>query len=151
MQLLHGLRAALDLMLEEGFDAVLDRHRRLAAGVRAAVQAWGLEVCAESPSLYSDTVTAIRTPEGVDARDVIRIAYDRYNASLGSGLGPLAGKVFRIGHIGDCNEGMCLTAIALSELALVAAGAKITFGAGVAAAQAVYAKQAQSSVAMAAE
>ncbi len=151
VQLLHGLRAALDLMQEEGFDAVLDRHRRLAAGVRAAVQAWGLEVCAESPSLYSDTVTAIRTPEGVDARDVIRIAYDRYNASLGSGLGPLAGKVFRIGHIGDCNEGMCLTAIALSELALVAAGAKITFGAGVAAAQAVYAKQAQSSVAMAAE
>jgi alanine-glyoxylate transaminase/serine-glyoxylate transaminase/serine-pyruvate transaminase len=151
VQLLHGLRAALDLMLEEGFDAVLDRHRRLAAGVRAAVQAWGLEVCAESPSLYSDTVTAIRTPEGVDARDVIRIAYDRYNASLGSGLGPLAGKVFRIGHIGDSNEGMCLTAIALAELALVEAGAKITFGAGVAAAQAVYAQHARAAIAMAAE
>ncbi len=139
VQLLHGLRAALDLMLEEGLDNVIARHRRLAAGVRAAVQAWGLEVCAESPSLYSDTVTAIRTPAGVDARDVIRIGYDRYNASFGSGLGPLAGKVFRIGHIGDSNEGMCLTAIALAELSLAAAGASIRFGAGVAAAQQVYA------------
>jgi len=139
VQLLHGLRAALDLMLEEGLDNVIARHRRLAAGVRAAVQTWGLEVCAESPSLYSDTVTAIRTPAGVDARDVIRIGYDRYNASFGSGLGPLAGKVFRIGHIGDSNEGMCLTAIALAELSLAAAGASIRFGAGVAAAQQVYA------------
>lgn len=151
MQLLHGLRAALDLMQEEGFDTVIARHRRLATGVRAAVQAWGLEVCAENPSLYSDTVTAIRTPEGVDARDVIRIAYDRYNCSLGSGLGPLAGKVFRIGHIGDSNEGMCLTAIALSELALVAAGARIALGSGVAAAQAVYAQPLAASARIAAE
>ena len=111
----------------------------LAAGVRAAVKAWGLEICAEDPALYSDTVTAIRTPDGVDAREVIRIGYDRYNASFGSGLGPLAGKVFRIGHIGDCNEGMCLTAIALAELCLVEAGAQLRFGSGVAAAQAVYA------------
>ncbi len=139
VQLLHGLRAALDRMLEEGLETVIGRHRRLAAGVRAAVQAWGLQVCAEDPALYSDTVTAIRTPEGVDARDVIRIGYDRYNASFGSGLGPLAGKVFRIGHIGDSNEGMCLTAIALAELCLAAAGAQIQFGSGVAAAQAIYA------------
>ncbi len=140
VQLLHGLRAALARIAEEGPENVIARHRRLAAGVRAAVKAWGLEVCAESPSLYSDTVTAIRTPEGVDARDVIRIGYDRYNASFGSGLGPLAGKVFRIGHIGDSNEGMCLTAIALAELCLAAAGATIQFGSGVAAAQAVYAQ-----------
>lgn len=139
VQLLHGLRAALDLMMEEGFETVIERHRRLAAGVRAAVAAWGLEVCAQHPSLYSDTVTAIRTPDGVDARDVIRIGYDRYNASFGSGLGPLAGKVFRIGHIGDSNEGMCLTAIALAELSLQAAGCAIRLGSGVAAAQAVYA------------
>ena len=139
VQLLHGLRAALDRMMAEGYDTVIARHRRLAAGVRAAVQAWGLEVCAESPSLYSDTVTAIRTPEGVDARDVIRIGYDRYNASFGSGLGPLAGKVFRIGHIGDSNEGMCLTAVALAELCLAEAGAQVRFGSGVAAAQAIYA------------
>ena len=140
VQLLHGLRAALARIAEEGPENVIARHRRLAAGVRAAVKAWGLEVCAESPSLYSDTVTAIRTPDGVDARDVIRIGYDRYNASFGSGLGPLAGKVFRIGHIGDSNEGMCLTAIALAELCLAAAGATIQFGSGVAAAQAVYAQ-----------
>jgi len=139
VQLLHGLRAALDLMMAEGLDMVLARHRRLAAGVRAAVEAWGLEVCAMDPATNSDTVTAIRTPEGVDARDVIRIGYDRYNASFGSGLGPLAGKVFRIGHIGDSNEGMCLTAIALAELSLLAAGAVIRLGSGVAAAQAVYA------------
>ena len=139
-QLLHGLRRALDRMLDEGQENVFARHRRLASGVRAAVQAWGLEMCAEHPSLYSDTVTAIRTPQGVDARDVIRIAYDRYNCSLGSGLGPLNGKVFRIGHLGDLNEGMCLTAISVAELSLAAAGAAIRFGSGVAAAQEVYAE-----------
>ena len=139
VQLLHGLRAALDRLHAEGLDAVLARHHRLASGVRAAVAAWGLEVCAQDASLYSDTVTAIRTPDGVDAREVIRIGYDRYNACFGAGLGPLAGKAFRIGHIGDCNEGMCLTAIALAELSMAAAGATIRFGSGVAAAQAVYA------------
>ena len=97
-------------------------------------------MAAEHPSLYSDTVTAIRTPQGVDARDVIKIAYDRYNCSLGSGLGPLNGKVFRIGHLGDLNEGMCLTAISIAELSLAAAGAQIRFGSGVAAAQDVYAE-----------
>lgn len=139
-QLLHGLRRALDRMLDEGQENVIARHRRLASGVRAAVQAWGLEMCAEHPSLWSDTVTAIRTPQGVDARDVIRIAYERYNCSLGSGLGPLNGKVFRIGHLGDLNEGMCLTAISVAELSLAAAGAAIRFGSGVAAAQEVYAE-----------
>ncbi len=139
-QLLHGLRKALDRMLEEGLDTIAARHHRLASGVRAAVQAWGLEVCAEHPSIASDTVTAIRTPASVDAREVIRIAYDRYNTSLGSGLGPLAGKVFRIGHIGDLNEGMCLTALAVTELALVQAGVTLTFGSGVAAAQKIYAQ-----------
>ena len=139
VQLLAGLPAAVDRMLAEGLDQVIARHRHLAQGVRAAVQAWGLELCAEHPALYSDTVTAIRVPAGVDAREVIRIGYERYNASFGSGLGPLAGKVFRIGHIGDCNEGMCLTAVALAELCLAAARVSIRFGSGVAAAQEVYA------------
>ena len=139
VQLLAGLRAAVDRMLAEGLDQVFARHSHLAQGVRAAVQAWGLELCAEHPALYSDTVTAIRVPAAVDAREVIRIGYERYNASFGSGLGPLAGKVFRIGHIGDCNEGMCLTAVALAELCLAAAGVSIRFGSGVAAAQEVYA------------
>ncbi|MEI2807281.1 pyridoxal-phosphate-dependent aminotransferase family protein [Albidovulum sp.] len=138
--LLHGLRKALDLMLTEGLENVFARHHRLATGVRKAVAAWGMDLCAEHPSLHSDTVSAIRVPQGIDARDVIRIAYDRFNCSFGAGLGPLNGKVFRIGHLGDLNEGMCLTAIAIAELALGAAGAQITFGAGVAAAQEVYAQ-----------
>ncbi len=136
--LLHGLKAALGRMMEEGLPNIHARHKRLANGVRRAVAAWGLEVCAEHPTLYSDTVTAIRTPEGVDAREVIRIAYDRYSCSLGSGLGPLAGKAFRIGHLGDLNEGMCLTAIAIAEMALVEAGARIRLGSGVTAAQEAY-------------
>ena len=150
-QLLHGLRRALDRMLEEGLDTIAARHHRLASGVRAAVAAWGLDPCAEHPSIASDTVTAIRTPASVDAREVIRIAYDRYNTSLGSGLGPLAGKVFRIGHIGDLNEGMCLTALAVTEMALAEAGVPLTYGAGVAAAQAIYAAPLPKSTRIAAE
>ncbi len=136
--LLHGVKAALTRMMEEGLPNIHARHKRLASGVRRAVAAWGLDLCAEHPTLYSDTVTAVRVPEGVDAREVIRIAYERYNCSLGSGLGPLNGKAFRIGHLGDLNEGMCLTAISIAEMALVEAGARIKLGSGVAAAQEVY-------------
>lgn len=152
-QILHGLRRALDRINAEGLDTVLARHSRLAEGVRRAVAAWGLQPCAEHPSLASNTVTAIRVPDGVDARDVIRIGYERYNTSFGSGLARLAGKVFRIGHLGDLNEGMCLTAIAVAEMALVEAGADIEFGSGVAAAQAWYAqgRTAQAALRMAAE
>lgn len=138
-QLLHGLRRSLDRIFEEGLDHVVARHRRLAEGVRRGVAAWGLDLVAEHPTLYSDTVSAIRTPRDVDARDVLRIAYERYNVSYGSGLGPLAGRVFRIGHLGDLNEGMCLTALSLAELSLAAAGAEVDFGAGVGAAQQWYA------------
>ncbi len=138
-QLFHGLRKSLDRILAEGLENVFLRHTRLAAGVRAAVRAWGLTVAAQSADCTSDTVTAIRVPDGVDAREVIRVGYDRYNCSFGTGLGPLAGRVFRIGHLGDLNDGMCLTAIALAELSLHAAGARVTFGSGVAAAQAIYA------------
>jgi alanine-glyoxylate transaminase/serine-glyoxylate transaminase/serine-pyruvate transaminase len=144
--LIHGLRAALDRIAAEGLDATLARHRRLAEGVRRGVAAWGLDLVAEYPSLHSDAVTAIRVPEGVDARDVIRIARERFACSLGSGLGRLAGRVFRIGHLGDLNEGMTLTALALSELSLAAAGARVPFGAGVAAAQDWYAGSAQEPV-----
>ncbi|MCR9221023.1 MAG: aminotransferase class V-fold PLP-dependent enzyme [Alphaproteobacteria bacterium] len=139
-QLFHGLRAALDLIFEEGLDAVIARHHRLAEGVRRGVRAWGLDLVARHPSLYSDTVTAIRTPDDVDAREVIRIGYETYNASFGSGLAQLAGRVFRIGHLGDLNEGMCLTALSLAELSLTGAGARIQLGAGVAAAQSWYAE-----------
>lgn len=138
-QLFHGLRRSLERIHAEGLDNVIARHHRLAEGVRRGVQAWGLSLVAEHPSLYSDTVSAIRVPEGVDAREVIRIAYERYNASFGTGLARLAGKVFRIGHLGDLNEGMCLAALAIAELALLEAGAKVELGSGVAAAQAWYA------------
>jgi alanine-glyoxylate transaminase/serine-glyoxylate transaminase/serine-pyruvate transaminase len=139
-QLLHGMRAALDRIKAEGLDAVIARHTRLAEGVRRGVAAWGLQICAEHDSIASNTVTAIRVPEGVDARDVIRIGYERYNTSFGSGLARLAGKVFRIGHLGDLNEAMCLTALSVAEMALVEAGAAVEFGSGVAAAQAWYAQ-----------
>jgi len=150
-QLLHGLRKSLDRLQKEGLENVIARHARLASGVRAAVQAWGLSTAAEHVSFASNTVTAIRVPDHVDARDVIRIGYDRYNCSFGTGLGPLAGRVFRIGHLGDLNEGMCLTAIALAELSLHAAGAQMTFGSGVAAAQAIYAETPQAAASLAAE
>jgi alanine-glyoxylate transaminase / serine-glyoxylate transaminase / serine-pyruvate transaminase len=137
--LLHALRASLDRIADEGLEAIQARHARLAEGVRRAVAAWGMALCAEHPSLYSDTVTAIRVPDDVDAREVIRIANERWNCALGSGLARLAGRVFRIGHLGDLNEGMCLSAIAIAEMALVEAGAAITLGSGVAAAQSFYA------------
>ncbi|TCM85851.1 aminotransferase class V-fold PLP-dependent enzyme [Rhodovulum steppense] len=141
-QLFHGLRRSLDRIFAEGLDNVIARHRRLAEGVRRGVQAWGLNLVAEAPVFYSDTVSAIRVPADVDAREVIRIGYEHYNISFGSGLAQLAGKVFRIGHLGDLNEGMCLTALSLAELSLAGAGAKVAFGSGVAAAQAWYAETA---------
>jgi alanine-glyoxylate transaminase/serine-glyoxylate transaminase/serine-pyruvate transaminase len=137
-QLLHGLRASLDRLFAEGLDNVFARHRRLAEGVRRAVAAWGLDLVAEHPSLASDTVSAIRVPAGVDAREVIRVGYARYNTAFGSGLGPLAGKVFRIGHLGDLNQVMCLAALGAAEMSLAAAGAAVAFGSGVGAAQDYY-------------
>lgn len=142
-QLLHGMRVALDRIKAEGIDNVYARHARLAEGVRRGVFAWGLKPAAARPDLYSDTVTAIRVPKTVDAREVIRVGYARYNTSFGSGLARLAGKVFRIGHLGDLNEGMVLTALAVAELSLHAAGARVEFGAGVAAAQAHFAGSAE--------
>lgn len=142
-QLFHGLRQSLDRIKEEGLDNVIARHHRLAEGVRRGVSAWGLSLVAEHHTLYSDTVSAIRVPKDVDARDVLRIAYEEFNTSFGSGLGPLAGKVFRIGHIGDLNEGMCLTALGVAEMALYRAGVPLQLGAGVGAAQAWYATQDQ--------
>jgi alanine-glyoxylate transaminase/serine-glyoxylate transaminase/serine-pyruvate transaminase len=150
-QLLHGLRAAVDRIKAEGLDTIIARHARLAEGVRRAVAAWGMQPVADRPELYSDTVTAIRVPADVDARDVIRIAYDRYNCSLGSGLARLTGKVFRIGHLGDTNEGMVLSGLAIAELALVEAGAHVTFGSGVGAAQAWFATAQRPATALAAE
>lgn len=136
--LLHGMRAALDLLFAEGLPQVYARHHRLAEGVRRGVAALGLDLCALDPALVSDTVTAIRVPDGIDSGDVVRIAYDRYRTSFGGGLSKVAGIVFRIGHLGDCNEVMCLSALAAAEISLHDAGAKVELGAGVAAAQNYY-------------
>jgi alanine-glyoxylate transaminase/serine-glyoxylate transaminase/serine-pyruvate transaminase len=135
MTMLRGLRASVDMLLGEGLDNVFARHHRLAEGVRRAVAAWGLSLCAKRPELWSDTVSAIRAPDGIDANALIRDAYQTYRLSLGVGLGPLAGKVFRIGHLGDLNELMVLAALGGTELALRRAGARVELGSGVAAAQ----------------
>lgn len=135
---MFGLREALDMMAEEGLPAIHARHARLAEGVRRAVSAWELRICARDPERRSNTVTAIVVPEGKDARQVIDRAYTRWNLALGSGLARLNGKVFRIGHMGDCNEGMLLGALALAELAMHDAGIAVPLGAGVAAAQRWY-------------
>ncbi|MEM8554458.1 MAG: aminotransferase class V-fold PLP-dependent enzyme [Pseudomonadota bacterium] len=140
-QLFHGLRKSLELIESEGLDNVVARHHRLAEGVRRGIAAWGLSLVAEHHDLYSDTVSAICVPDDVDAREVMRIAYDDYSTSFGSGLGPLAGKVFRIGHLGDLNEGMCLTALSIAEMALYRAGVPVQLGSGVGAAQAWFATE----------
>src|SRR5438445_5165655 len=89
--LLYGLRESLAMLFEEGLDQVFARHHRLADGVRAAVRAWGLKLCARAPKWHSDTVSAILVPEGCNAADVIDVAFRRYNLALGAGLGRLAG------------------------------------------------------------
>src|SRR5438309_8664788 len=134
LPLLHGLRESLEIMLAEGLDNIFARHHRLAEGVRAAVRAWGLKLCARAPRWHSDTVSAIMVPEGINGADVIDVAFRRYNLALGAGLGRLAGKLYRIGHLGDLNELMLLGAIAGAEMAMRDVGLKITPGAGVAAA-----------------
>lgn len=140
--MLHGLRKALDLLLEEGMENVYARHHRLAEGTRKAIAAWGLKLCAQ-PGFESDTVSAIVVPEDKDARDVISTAFHKYNISLGAGLTEVAGKVFRIGHIGDMNDVSMLGAIAGVEMAMLDNGFDITPGGGVAAAIEYYRSTAQ--------
>ena len=133
--LLHGLRASIDTLLDEGLENVFARHFRLAQGVRRAVWAWGLELCAREPRWYSDTVSAIVVPPHVDSGAVVKRAYHRYHLSLGVGLAQVAGKVFRIGHLGALDELQVLSALAGAEMALVDCGADLRLGSGVAAAQ----------------
>jgi alanine-glyoxylate transaminase / serine-glyoxylate transaminase / serine-pyruvate transaminase len=138
LPLLYGLRESLDILLEEGLDNVYARHHRLAEGVRLAVKAWGLELCAKAPRWYSDTVSAIMVPSGFNGADVIDVAYRRYDLALGAGLARMAGKLFRIGHLGDLNELMLLGALAGAEMAMRDVGIKVTPGSGVAAASEYY-------------
>ncbi len=138
--LIRGLKTAIDMLEDEGLDAVFARHTRIATGVRHAVAAWGLELCATSPDVYSDTVSAIRTPDGFDATRIVTHAAEAYGMAFGVGLGDVAGKVFRIGHLGSLTDAMMLSGLGIAEMAMVDLGLDITLGSGVAAAQEFYRK-----------
>lgn len=133
-QLIRGLRASLDLIAAEGLENIFARHTRLAQGVRAAVDAWGLKLCAKEPKWHSDTVSAILVPEGIDSANVVKTAYYRYNTSLGVGLNKVAGKVFRIGHLGALDEVMIGGVLFAVEMALLDNGVNIKAGSGTGAA-----------------
>ena len=144
-QLIRGLRASLDLIAAEGLENIFARHTRLASGVRAAVDAWGLKLCAKEPKWHSDTVSAILAPEGIDSNAITKTAYYRYNTSLGLGLNKVAGKVFRIGHLGALDEVMIGGALFAVEMALKDCGAKIKLGSGTGAAAEYFSKTATKS------
>lgn len=133
-QLLRGLRVSLDLIEAEGLEAIFARHHHLAEGVRKAVDAWGLKLCAREPKWHSDTVSAVYVPEGIDSAEVVKRAYHKYQTSLGVGLNKVAGKVFRIGHLGWLNEVMVCGALSAAEMALRDCGVKVAPGSGVGAA-----------------
>ena len=152
LPMLYGLREALAMLFEEGLENVFARHRVLASGVRAAIlDGWGLQLCARDPKWYSDTVSAVMVPDGFNGGDVIGRALKRYNLSLGAGLSQVAGKLFRIGHLGDLNELMCLGAITGSEMAMRDIGIDVKPGSGAAAAEEYYRKAGAHSTVKAAE
>src|SRR6202035_1352598 len=129
--MLFGLREALRMLVdEEGLDNVYARHRRLADGVRAAVAAWGLTTVCERPSSASNTITAVRTPAGVDSNELLKHARERYGLSLGGGIGELNGQAFRIGHLGSLNELEVLGMIGGAELAFADLNIDVNPGSG---------------------
>jgi alanine-glyoxylate transaminase / serine-glyoxylate transaminase / serine-pyruvate transaminase len=121
-QMLHGLAASIDMLHEEGLENVFARHDRLAEATRTAVRAWGLEIMCRDPKFYSPTVTAVMLPAGHDADAFRNLALETFNISYGSSFGPYAGKYFRIGHLGDVNDGMLMGTLAITEMALAVAG-----------------------------
>ena len=134
--LLYGLAEALDMLLDEqqgGLEAVFERHRRWGAGVRAAVKAWGLETQCVDPAVHSPVLTGVVMPEGVDADAVRKLIYERFDLSLGTGLGKVKGRMFRIGHLGDCNDLTLMAALSGCEMGLKLSGVKLA-GSGVQAA-----------------
>ena len=136
--LINGLAHAVQMLEDEGLDAVCARHTRIAEGVRLAVKAWGMTPCAVSPDLYSDTVTAVVVPSGCNGTDLVQLAATKYGVAFGVGLGEVAGKVFRIGHLGMLTDVMMLSGLATAEMCMADLGWPVTLGSGVAAAQAWY-------------
>jgi alanine-glyoxylate transaminase / serine-glyoxylate transaminase / serine-pyruvate transaminase len=133
--LLYGLAESIDMILAEGLDNVFARHRRLGEACRAAVRAWGLEIQCVDEACHSPVLTGVMTPEGIDADQVRKVAYEHFNLSLGAGLGKVKGRMFRIGHLGDCNDLTLMAALAGCEMGLQLAGVALA-GSGVVAAMA---------------
>jgi alanine-glyoxylate transaminase/serine-glyoxylate transaminase/serine-pyruvate transaminase len=133
LPMLYGLRESIALLQEEGLENVFARHHRLAEGTRRAVKAWGLDLCAREPKWHSDTVSAIMVPSGVNGAEIIDVAYRRYNLALGAGLARMAGRLFRIGHLGDLNDLSLMGALSGVEMGLKAFGVPVS-GSGVLAA-----------------
>ena len=131
--LLYALHESIEMILGEGLDNVFARHQRLAAACRAAVQTWGLEVQCADPAVYSPVLTGVMTPEGIDADVVRKVIYERFNMSLGTGLGKMKGGMFRIGHLGEANELTLMATLAGCEMGLKLAGVPVA-GSGVVAA-----------------
>ncbi|MEM9145745.1 MAG: L-aspartate--glyoxylate aminotransferase BhcA [Pseudomonadota bacterium] len=139
-QIMYGLRESMALLLEEGLENVFSRHHRIAEGVRRAVRAWGFGLCAKTPDLYSDTVSAVYVPNGFDSNVLTNHAFDAYGVSFGVGLGQMNGKAFRIGHLGSLTDVMALSGIATIEMAMRDLDYPIELGQGMAAAQDYYRK-----------
>ena len=131
--LLYGLSESLDMILGEGLDGVFARHQRLAEATREAVRAWGLRIQCADPAAYSPVLTGVVMPDGVDADCVRKLIYERFNMSLGQALGKLRGRMFRIGHLGDCNDLTLMATLAGCEMGLKLCGVGLA-GSGVAAA-----------------
>lgn len=131
--LLYGLSEALDMFDEEGMEHVFARHQRWASGVRTAVHAWGLPIQCADPAVYSPILTGVITPEGVDADEIRKLIQKRFDLSLGTGLGKLKGRMFRIGHLGDSNDLTLMATLAGVEMGLKLSGVKLS-GSGVVAA-----------------
>lgn len=131
--LLYALNEALDMILGEGLENVFARHQRLAAACRAGVQAWGLEVQCVDPAVYSPVLTGVITPEGFDADAIRKTIYENFNMSLGTGLGKMKGRMFRIGHLGEANDLTLMATLSGCEMGLKLSGVPIA-ASGVAAA-----------------
>jgi len=126
--LLYGLREALHMLFEEGLENVFARHTRHAEATRRAVQAWGLALVCRNPAEYSSSLTAVMMPAGYDADALRQVILDRFDLSLGTGLGKLKGKIFRIGHLGDFNDLMLTGTLGGVEMGLAMAGVPFKTG-----------------------
>lgn len=140
--LIAGLAHSIELLEDEGMEIVYARHHRLAEGVRRAIAGWGMKPCAVSPELYSETVTAVVVPEGCNGTDLVKVAAEKYHMAFGVGLGEVAGKVFRIGHLGMLTDAMMLSGLAVAEMCMADLDWPVKLGSGVAAAQEYYRKTA---------